>query len=109
MAASNVVVKRGGEQFRGVFSDVFQVTATVDFASAAADGGAASDTITVPGVALGDVVVARSLGISQGGVALDAYVSAANTVTVLVNNNTASAVNLASTTVKVVVAKYATI
>lgn len=108
MAASNVVVKRGREQFGGVFSDVFQVTCTINFASAA-NGAKAEDSVTVPGVALGDVVICSSMGIDQAGLVMNAYVSAANTVVVVVANNTGGAVDLASTTVKLVVGKYATI
>lgn len=77
---------------------------THDFASVA-DGAKASTTVTVTGAALGDFVVAVSLGVSQAGVLLTGYVSAADTVTVDLHNETGGAVDLASTTLRVLVRK----
>ena len=104
MAATNVTYERGAKQFQGVFSPLFVVTATIDFGSAS-DGNSVSDTITVPGVALGDIVLGVSLGVSAGLGIVTAYVSAADTITVVVSNLETAALDLASTTVKVVLGR----
>jgi hypothetical protein len=103
-AATAVVSRRGNDQFRGIFSDTWAVTCTLDSASVA-DQAAGTDTVTVSGVALGDVVMAMSAGVDEAGLVRRAYVSAANTVTIATTNTTGGAVNLASTTVKLVIAR----
>ena len=103
-AATAVVSRRGNDQFRGIFSDTWAVTATLDSASVA-DQAAGTDTVTVSGVALGDVVMAMSANVDEAGLVRRAYVSAANTVTIATTNTTGAAVNLASTTVKLVIAR----
>ena len=85
-------------QFRELFKAVIPFSATVDFSSAADAETQASD-ITVTGAALGDLVLA-SINVDVADLTFDAQVTAANTVTVTVNNNTGGAVNLASATVK---------
>jgi len=105
-AATAVVSRRDQASFRGLFNDTWSVTATLDSASVATGAaGAATDTITVAGVALGDMVIGMSLGVSEAGVVRRAYVSAANTVTVATDNLTGSSVDLASTTIKLVIAR----
>jgi hypothetical protein len=105
-AATAVVTKRDQASFRGLFNDTWTVTATLDSASVATGAaGAGTDTITVAGVALGDVVLAMSVGVSEAGVVRRAYVSAANTVTVATDNLTGASVDLASTTIKLIVAR----
>jgi hypothetical protein len=105
-AATAVVTKRDQASFRGLFNDTWSVTATLDSASVATGAaGAGTDTITVAGVALGDVVIAMSVGVSEAGVVRRAYVSAANTVTVATDNLTGAAVDLASTTIKLVIVR----
>ena len=54
---------------------------------------------------MGDVVIAMSAGVSEAGLVRRAYVSAAGTVTIATTNTTGAAVNLASTTVKLVIAR----
>ena len=103
-AATAITARRGNDQFRGVFSDTWSVTCTLDSASVA-DQAAGTDTVAVPGVVLGDVVIAMSAGVSEAGLVRRAYVSAANTVTIATTNTTGAAVNLASTTVKLVIAR----
>ena len=78
-------------------------TATYDAPSIAA-AGTTTTNVTVTGAALGDVVNA-SFNISMGGLMMSAEVSAANTVRVTLFNPTASAIDLASATVKAVVFK----
>jgi hypothetical protein len=105
-SATAVVSRRGTDQFRGIFSDTWSVTATLDSASVATGAaGAATDTITVPGVVLGDMVIGMSAGVSEAGLVRRAYVSAANTVTISTNNLTGASVDLASTTVDLVIAR----
>lgn len=77
---------------------------THDFADTA-DGARVTTTVTVTGAALGDFVTAVSVGVDQAGVMLDGYVSAADTVTVTLHNETGGAVNLASTTLRALVRK----
>ena len=105
-SATAVVSRRGTDQFRGLFSDTWSVTATLDSASVATGAaGAGTDTVTVPGVALGDMVIAMSVGVSEAGIVRRAYISASNTVTIATDNLTGSAVDLASTTVKLIIGR----
>lgn len=95
------------ENFRLIDAAVGEVLSgskTHDFASIA-DGARATTTVTVTGAALGDFVVGVSLGVSAAGLNLFGYVSAADTVTVVAENKTGSAVDLASTTLRALVRK----
>ena len=103
-AATAITARQGNDQFRGVFSDTWEVVCTLDTASVA-DQAAATDTVAVPGVVLGDMVIGLSAGVSEAGLVRRAYVSAAGTVTISSTNTTGAAVNLASTTVKLVIAR----
>lgn len=105
MSVSNTVTRRAGpQQFQGRFSEVWEASATVDPASVAS-GVTGTDTITVPGVALGDMVICFASSVSEGNMTIRCYVSAADTVTILYANNTAGAVDLASSTFKVLVGR----
>ena len=94
--------ERGSKQFQGAFVDQWVANLTVDPSSIAA---AAEDTatFTIPGVALGDMVMV-SPGVSltaTGEVSIDAWVSAANTVTIrLTNLHASSAADLGTSTWK---------
>ena len=79
-------------------------SATYDAPSIAA-GASATTTVTVTGAALGDYVSNVSLAASSGGLTVTGYVSAANTVTVVLANLTGAAVDLASTTLSVEVTR----
>jgi hypothetical protein len=103
-AATSVVSNRDNESFRGLFSDTWSITCTLNSASVA-DQAAGTDTVTVPGVALGDMVIGMSAGVSEAGLVRRAYVSAADTVTIATTNTTGGAVDIAQTTVKLVVAR----
>lgn len=102
--ATSVTVRAGNDQFRGLFSDTWLVKATLD-ADSLEDGAGDTDTVAVPGVALGDMVIGASLGVDEAGLIVTAYVSAANTVSVRFQNETGSTVNLASATLRLVVAR----
>jgi hypothetical protein len=103
-AATSVVSGRDNESFRGLFSDTWTVTCTLNSASVA-DQAAGTDTVTVPGVALGDMVIGMSAGVSEAGLVRRAYVSAADTVTIATTNTTGGAVDIAQTTIKLVIAR----
>ena len=103
-AATAVVSRRGNDQFRGLFTDTWDVSCTLDSASVATTA-TATDTVTVPGVKLGDMVLGMAVNVSEAGLVRRAYVSAANTVTIVTYNPTASAVDLASTTLNLVIAR----
>lgn len=108
MAVSGTVVQDlgGPGQMPSAYSRLWFVSAVVDPASVAS-GVTGTDTITVPGVALGDQVISFNLGVSEGNMTIRAYVSAANTVTLLYANNTAGAIDLASSTAKLIVGRPA--
>lgn len=102
--ATAVVSKRGREQFQGLFTDFWAVKATIN-ADSLTTGTNDTDTVTVPGVALGDIVLGVSLGVDLAGLQVTAYVSGSNTVTVIFNNITAGTVNLAETSIKFMVGR----
>jgi hypothetical protein len=102
--ASAVVSRRGNDQFRGLFSDTWAVTATLN-AGSLVDGAGETDDITVPGVALGDMVLGASLGVDLVGLIVSGYVSAADTVKFRIQNESGSTADLASTTMKIVIAR----
>jgi len=75
-------------------------------ATAATQGALVSDTVTVTGAVAGDTCLASHTAFDGSLAAvLDAHVSAADTVTVKLINTTATAVNLATGTLKVLVFK----
>jgi hypothetical protein len=102
--ATSVVVRAGNDQFRGLFSDTWLVRATID-ADSLDDGAGDTDTVAVPGVALGDMVLGASLSVDEAGLIVEAYVSAANVVSIRFQNETGGTVNLASSTLRLVVAR----
>lgn len=93
--ATRTVNKRS--LFQDVFQNVIVYTDTAfDPANAATGSGTFSATdITVTGAALNDVVLV-SFGVDAVDTVVTAAVTVANTVTVVVLNNTAGAVNLAA-------------
>jgi hypothetical protein len=104
--ATVVRIEQGNKQLQGAFNEMWAATLTVDPASIAA-GAEDTATFTIPGVALGDAVIGYSLGVNQT-VDCDAnvWVSAANTITVRISNlNAASALDLASSTWKVLIGR----
>lgn len=102
--ASSVVTRRGNDQFRGLFSDTWSVRATLD-AGSLVDGAGETDDITIPGVALGDMVLSASLGVDLVGLTVTGYVSAANTVKFRIQNESGSTADLASSTLRIVVVR----
>jgi hypothetical protein len=102
--ASAVTSRRGNDQFRGIFSDTWVVRATLD-AGSLVDGAGETDDITIPGVALGDMVIGASLSVDLVGLTVTGYVSAANTVKFRIQNESGSTADLAAATLRVVVAR----
>lgn len=99
-------VFQGKQQLQGIFNEMWAVTETVDFANAATGSGTfASVDVTVPNVALGDIVIGVSMGVDTVDGAVVGAVTAANTVTLTLLNNSAGAINLASTTCKFIVGR----
>ena len=99
-------VIQGTQQFRGAFKEMWLVTETVNFANAATGSGTfASVDVTVPNVALGDMLVAVSVGVDTIDGVIYGAVTAANVVTLTLLNNSAGAIDLASTTCKFVVGR----
>jgi len=103
-SATAVVSRRGNDQFRGLFTDTWDVSCTLDSASVST-GATATDTVTVSGVVLGDMVLGMSVKVSEAGLVRRAYVSAADTVTIVTYNPTAGSVNLDSTTLQLVIGR----
>ena len=104
-----ITVERGNKQFQGAFSEMWFVTNTaLDFADAAVGSGTfASVDVAVPGVALGDIVIGVAVGVDTVDAVIGGAVTAANVVTLTLLNNSAGAINLASTTGKFVVGRPA--
>lgn len=102
--ATSVTVRAGNDQFRGLYTNTWLIRATLD-ADSLDDGAGDTDTVTVPGVALGDMVLSASLAVDVAGLIVTAYVSAANTVSIRFQNETGGSVNLASSTLRLVVVR----
>ena len=103
-AATAVTARRGNDQFRGLFSDTWSVTATLN-ASSLADAVGETNTIAVPGVVLGDLVISLSMGVDLAGLTVTPYVSVANVVSIRFQNESGGTLDLASTTVRCVVVR----
>ncbi len=87
-------VEQGTGQFQGVFSEMWQVTATVSDQDAVAIGDTLSISMTVPGVVLGDMVIGFSLNVDSfdaggDGAVIRAEVGSANTVNFIVHADVA--------------------
>ena len=99
-------VEQGSKQFQGAFTEQWLCNLTVDPASIAAAGEDIA-TFTVPGLALGDIVVGYSAGVNQTVDAdVNVWVSAANTLSVRISNlNASSALDLGTSTWKVLIGR----
>lgn len=91
---------------RTVLAGILTGSATYDTASLV-DGAGATTTITVTGAVLGDFVLV-SFGVDLQGISVTAYVSAADTVSVRIQNESGGTLDLASTTVRALVLPRAT-
>lgn len=94
------------QQLPGVFGVMWLVTETVNFDNAATGSGTfASVDVTVPGVAMGDIVIGVSMGVDTVDAVVSGAVTVANVVTLTLLNNSAGAIDLASTTCKFIVGR----
>ena len=94
------------QQLPGVFNEMWLVTETVNFGNAAVGSGTfASVDVTVPNVAIGDIVTGISMGVDTVDGVVGGAVTAANVVTLTLMNNSAGAIDLASTTCKFIVGR----
>jgi hypothetical protein len=105
MALTSVKINSNArQQFPGVFSNVIVASGVKDFGTIA-DGVDAQDTIAIPGVAAGDMI----LGVSSSAndkLTLSGTVAAAGSVAITAVNNTGGSVTSTATAVyTVVVAK----
>jgi hypothetical protein len=99
-------VIQGKQQLSGTFAEMWLVTETVDFGAAATGSGTfASVDVTVPNVALGDMLVAVSMGVDTVDGVVSGAVTAAGVVTLTLLNNSAGAIDLASTTCKFIIGR----
>lgn len=107
-AATSVRAERGSKMFQGAFSEMFFATATWDPASAAAGAQTTSDTITVPGVRLGDMVLGISLTTEvAASPIIRGRVTGANEVTLAIISGTGVTADMASGTLKIIVGRPA--
>ena len=108
MAVTATVVDQGPASLRGLFNEMWLVSATVDPASVAAEA-TGSDSVTATGVQLGDMVIAFAPGVAiTDNLAVQCFVSAANTIKIQYSNNNAAAgaaIDLASSTWRFLVAR----
>ena len=83
-------VEQGNKQFQGMFSEMWGVTGTVTDQDAIADDVSIIVTLTVPNVALGDMVLGFAFNKSQADadahIVAHAFVSAANEVKFILAN-----------------------
>lgn len=83
-------VVQSKQQFQGLFNEMWTVKGTVSDQDALSDDVSAEITLTIPGVALGDMVMGVSFTKSQADAnasfVADAFVSAANTVILKLTN-----------------------
>lgn len=100
------MASRSKRLFQDVYKDILGASKVVSVGAVGAGTTNTSNTITVPGVAVGDPVITVSASASLGAVVLSAEVTAADTVTLKVANTTAGSITPpASTTYSVVVGK----
>lgn len=100
MANGTSVVSKGPlrAQWQGLFSHMFPFSCAMDVGSLA-DGVGETNTVAVPGVAVGDMVeVAGSVSIA--GQTVTAWVSAADVVSIRFQNESGGLLDLASMTIK---------
>jgi hypothetical protein len=88
------LVERGNKQFQGAFSEMWAVTASIADQDAVAINDTLSVSLTVPGVALGDMVIGQSLTVDAfdaggDGAVIRAEVGSANTVNFIVHADVA--------------------
>ena len=97
------VGQRQAVTYRDLFAEVIPAKATINVASLA-DGAGATEAVSVPGAALGDFVRVSSV-IDVQDMTLTAYVNAANSVEIRVQNESGGVIDLASAVFHLIVEK----
>lgn len=98
MATIDISDKTVSQDSRDLFGTMIALDGSVTWdAGSIADGDEEAKEVTVTGAALGDFVLS-SLGVDVADLVLTGAVTAANTVTLVLANNTGGAVDLATTT-----------
>jgi len=105
MAVTNIVTRRGKQQFNGLFNEIWAVSFKESANVAPATQTSVTSTVTVPGVKFGDAVIAVSLNVNRNSMMVGGYVSGVDTVTIEYSNNTGSTITLVTPTVNFVVAR----
>jgi hypothetical protein len=105
-------VEQGNKMFQGMFKEMWAVTGTLDTGGDLTDGDGLLATITVPGVAVGDMVIGFSVGATphdaDGQTTITAHVTAANTVTFTAIASTANVTDpLADSALKLLIGRPA--
>jgi hypothetical protein len=102
-----ITTTQSKQQFQGLFNEIWAVSCTgCDFGNAATGSGTfASLDVTVPGVAIGDLFMGIAMGVDTVDGVIGGAVTAANTVTITLLNNSAGAIDLAATTCKFLVGR----
>lgn len=105
-------VVQSKQQFQGLFNEMWAVTASISDQDAVAITDTLSVNLTVPGVALGDMVVGMSMTVDSldaggDGAVIRAVVGAANTVHFMVTADAAefAADSLNGATVKILIGR----
>ncbi|HEY6019677.1 MAG TPA: hypothetical protein VIY48_07180 [Candidatus Paceibacterota bacterium] len=101
--STDTVVEIG---FKSVIASILTATASLSFGSIAANG-VGTQTITVTGAATGDTVVAGAPAALEAGLTFSAFVSATNTVTIRLHNNSGGSVTPATATWRATVIHFA--
>lgn len=96
----NAVGRR--RQFQGLFERMIVASAVIDPASLVDAAGSTTSLTGVTGAVLGDTVLVFA-PYSLQGITVNGYVSAANTVEIRIQNESAGTIDLASGTWKVLV------
>lgn len=84
-------------QFEGAFDNFYWGNKTVDLASIA-NGAQTTTTITIAGLAVGDVPLAVWSNATMALLQMEAYANAANTATIIFANTSGGAIDLPSQT-----------
>ena len=89
-----LATEQGNKQFQGAFKEMWAVTAYVTDQDAVAIGDTAAFNITVPGVALGDIIIGGALNMDTfdaggDGAQITFQVTSANTVSMVIHADVA--------------------
>lgn len=105
-------VEQGNKQFQGAFKEMWAVTGSVTDTDAVAIGDTAAINMTVPGIALGDMVIGSSLTADSfdaggDGAVIRFEVGSANTLTMMIHADVAefAADSLNGATIKVLIGR----